>query len=187
MTPTLKPCPFCGGEADLDTNQAYRALLSGTVGKAIAAHCTKCDASIQVCFRDVPDITPEAVAEMWNTQPVLDNVTMLVRRLAYQLRRYNPASPLAAEAVAYLSRVPYSITRVTQTGTQEIQDFPKAGSLKPDTPPIVDPQLIAALAQRDYPLSSYGTFAQQWPYTPEQIEEQHRWQHSNGWISGRDE
>lgn len=62
----LKPCPFCGGEAELDANRSFREFVSGEISRAVSAYCTWCPAEITVCVPDVPDITPEQVAEMWN-------------------------------------------------------------------------------------------------------------------------
>jgi hypothetical protein len=62
----LKPCPFCGGDAEMDTRQAYVALGSGRLGSAIAIYCTACTASVSTCREDVPDITPEEMTDQWN-------------------------------------------------------------------------------------------------------------------------
>lgn len=62
----LKPCPMCGGPAEMDTLRGYRRWSDGSVGNAIAVYCTECTLEISVCRDDVPDIEPEQVAEMWN-------------------------------------------------------------------------------------------------------------------------
>lgn len=63
---TLRACPFCGGGAELDTQQPYRNMTTGNVRTAVAIYCTKCSASMSVCREDVPDIEPEWLAGEWN-------------------------------------------------------------------------------------------------------------------------
>lgn len=63
---TLKPCPFCGGQAELVSNMHFRAIVSGEIERAVSAYCTDCTAEITICVPDVPDIQPDQVAEMWN-------------------------------------------------------------------------------------------------------------------------
>jgi len=64
-TPLL-PCPFCGGDAELDTNQGFLAMPSGKLESAISVYCRECTAAFTVCKSDVPDIWTEEVVEMWN-------------------------------------------------------------------------------------------------------------------------
>lgn len=66
MSDNIKPCPFCGGEAELDTRLHYRDLRHGVVERAVSVYCRQCSAEITVCVPDVPDITGEQVIEMWN-------------------------------------------------------------------------------------------------------------------------
>lgn len=72
MPRDLLPCPFCGGEAELDTQRGYRALSSGRLGNACAVYCTKCEADMTICLEDVPGWTVEEAAqyvtERWNTR-----------------------------------------------------------------------------------------------------------------------
>ena len=68
----LLPCPFCGGDAEMDTRQGYLALGTGRPGNRIAVYCQHCDADMGVCIEDVPDITPEQVAEMWNRRAAVE-------------------------------------------------------------------------------------------------------------------
>lgn len=72
MANELKPCPFCGGAAELDTRQGYTYFSRGQYrhGTAVAVYCTECSVQISVCREDVPDIAPEAVIEMWNRRVV---------------------------------------------------------------------------------------------------------------------
>ena len=69
---TLLPCPFCGGEAEMDTRQGYLALGTGRLGNRIAAYCRSCNADVGVCVEDVPDIEPEQVADMWNRRAAVE-------------------------------------------------------------------------------------------------------------------
>lgn len=69
----LLPCPFCGGDAEMDTLQGYLGLGTGRLGNRIAVYCQRCDADMGVCIEDVPDITPEQVAEMWNRRAAVES------------------------------------------------------------------------------------------------------------------
>ena len=82
MLSELKPCPFCGGDAELDTMQPYRNFVSGQIESAVAVFCRDCSVQISVCVPDVPDITPEQVVEMWNRREdmALRNCQMLAAR-----------------------------------------------------------------------------------------------------------
>lgn len=62
----LKPCPFCGCAAEIDTNQRVRNIDSAEMETAISVYCTVCTASVTVCRRDAPEIQPETVAATWN-------------------------------------------------------------------------------------------------------------------------
>lgn len=64
----LKLCPFCGGQAELDTKRGFREFVSGKISDAVAVYCTQCSAEISVCIPDVPDIQPEQLVDMWNTR-----------------------------------------------------------------------------------------------------------------------
>ena len=70
MPEKLLPCPFCGGEAELDTSQAYRALSSGALGSRAAIYCTRCSAEVGFCYEDAPGTPREdivnQVVDDWN-------------------------------------------------------------------------------------------------------------------------
>lgn len=85
----LKPCPFCGGAAELDTRQPYTYAKHGQPrhGSAVAVYCTECSVQISVCHEDVPDIAPEAVIEMWNARVAPRVPTNSEREMAMLIRR----------------------------------------------------------------------------------------------------
>ena len=68
----LKPCPFCGGEAECDSMQGYRALSSGRLGNRFAIYCTSCNADMGFCYEDIESENHEAAREeiiaAWNTR-----------------------------------------------------------------------------------------------------------------------
>ena len=66
MSDDLKPCPFCGGDAELDTRQSYRNISTGNLETAIAIYCLGCGVHQSICRGDVPDVEPEMVVELWN-------------------------------------------------------------------------------------------------------------------------
>ncbi len=70
MTDELKPCPCCRGDAEMDTQQAFRALADGRIGHACAIYCVKCSLTVSWCYADVPELSHEDVArevtEAWN-------------------------------------------------------------------------------------------------------------------------
>jgi hypothetical protein len=67
----LKDCPFCGGVAETDSLQPYRAIHDGHMGNQAAIYCTgSCSATMTLCHADVPHMTPEeclqVLTENWN-------------------------------------------------------------------------------------------------------------------------
>lgn len=52
ISTTLLPCPFCDGDAEMDTMQAYRGMSTGALGHAVAIYCTKCSVQMTHCYED---------------------------------------------------------------------------------------------------------------------------------------
>lgn len=83
MKEKLLPCPFCGGQAELDTRQPYYTYKN-EMGTRIAVYCTKCNADMGVCFEDVPEIEYPSVIEMWNTRLLLAQHNEKIARAALE-------------------------------------------------------------------------------------------------------
>lgn len=92
MSEELKPCPFCGGLAELDTSQAYRALSGGTLGSRAAVYCTRCSAEVGFCYEDAPGTPREdivnQVVDDWNRRapsPDMREVGEALTTLIYEI------------------------------------------------------------------------------------------------------
>lgn len=71
MSDALKPCPFCGGAAKLDTARGYRAADNTAAwGNMAAVHCTDCLAEVSFCYEDAPATPGDEIVGMvigqWN-------------------------------------------------------------------------------------------------------------------------
>lgn len=67
----LKPCPFCGGDAEADLYQRFRAYQTGEPLDQPAVYCTQCSAQIAHYPGDIGlsrDETMEFVVECWNAR-----------------------------------------------------------------------------------------------------------------------
>ena len=68
--PTLKPCPFCNGAAEIDYHQSYRNISTGALASAVAIYCTECLAHVTFCREDAGEMTTDDLAfiltEQWN-------------------------------------------------------------------------------------------------------------------------
>ncbi|MFC3163106.1 Lar family restriction alleviation protein [Ciceribacter thiooxidans] len=66
----LLPCPFCGGEAEQDFQQAYRAMQTGRIDHGAAVYCTGCNANMIMCRGDHPELSDDermtVMVEDWN-------------------------------------------------------------------------------------------------------------------------
>lgn len=66
MGTDLKPCPFCGYQAEIDSMTPFRKFLDGEISYGISVSCLSCTAEIMICREDVPEVSIEMVAELWN-------------------------------------------------------------------------------------------------------------------------
>lgn len=81
MSEELKPCPFCGEAAEIDTEQGYRNISSGRLESQCAVYCTSCAAEQIFCYADwnhPRDEMPDYVRELWNRRAPSLEVTALV-------------------------------------------------------------------------------------------------------------
>jgi len=85
MKEKLLSCPFCGGQAELDTRQPYYTYKN-EMGTRIAVYCTKCNADMGVCLEDVPEIEYPSVIEMWNTRPSLRTHNEKIARAVWEAK-----------------------------------------------------------------------------------------------------
>lgn len=74
MAAELKPCPFCGGDAEMDIGQNYRNITTSNLEQQCAIYCTSCGAQHSLCYRDFPGICHERVIDdvklNWNARPL---------------------------------------------------------------------------------------------------------------------
>ena len=70
--PELKCCPFCGGEAESDSQRGYRNMTTGKPEAEAAIYCTSCNADMTWCYCDTPEIERDQVMtlliEQWNAR-----------------------------------------------------------------------------------------------------------------------
>ena len=87
MDEVLKPCPFCGGEADYHSEKGPTGEVYGWVG------CNQCDA--MSCYTDTRSMQPEEThpIDAWNTRadaaptPKADEVEAVARAVHGELSR----------------------------------------------------------------------------------------------------
>lgn len=123
MSEELKPCPFCGGEAESDSMQAFRELSSGNISDAVAVYCRDCGAQISICKPDVPDITIEQVVGMWNTRTnPKPSAGFISLQMEADLTALRARCAEQAEAIKAASNVIGSAMLIA-TAVQEYPDF----------------------------------------------------------------
>lgn len=68
----LKPCPFCGGPAELDSQQSYKNITTGNLGLAAAIYCPVCPVNMSLCYEDMWNMDADSVVGFvigaWNTR-----------------------------------------------------------------------------------------------------------------------
>lgn len=98
---TLLPCPFCGGEAECDSRQAYRALSSGRLGNRFAIYCTSCNADMGFCYEDIESENHEAACEeiiaAWNTRQSAEAASRADEDETYEIGKRDGRSEALAE------------------------------------------------------------------------------------------
>jgi len=106
----LLPCPFCGGDPELDTQQAYRALSSGRVGTRFVIYCTSCNADMGYCHEDIESSNHEAtdreIIAAWNRRDHVEAKLAGVRQANIWLKDINEQmSATIAEQAAELAKL----------------------------------------------------------------------------------
>ena len=96
----LKPCPFCGEPAEIDTQQSYRNFMAGRLETGIAVYCVGCGAQTTLCRGDIPDLEPEMVVNLWNARhnllpapDLLDALKAYVEKECDYMTRNNLGDP----------------------------------------------------------------------------------------------
>jgi hypothetical protein len=85
-TETLKPCPFCGGDAELDRQRSFSNFENGRLERQVVIYCLGCDAEISVCHKDgngaVSDMAAEITAR-WNRRSANARLVAALERVAH--------------------------------------------------------------------------------------------------------
>lgn len=84
-TEELERCPFCGGDAEMDSRRAYCSYPEGKRGSAVAIYCLKCGADMSLCREDYRGMDDEEliylVRKQWNNRPAeLTRLQSLLRQ-----------------------------------------------------------------------------------------------------------
>jgi len=104
----LLPCPFCGGVAELDHYQPFRAYRTGEPLDQPAVYCTECSAQIAHYPKDIGldrTDTAELVMAAWNTRTgqlvaVTDNATDIAFEIGRQAHEKTGVTPALREVMA---------------------------------------------------------------------------------------
>ena len=80
-TPELLPCPFCGGDAEIDAIQGFCTMFSGRLENRFAISCTSCTADMGFCYSDVESIHHETAIQQtikdWNTRATIEQSSIV--------------------------------------------------------------------------------------------------------------
>lgn len=85
MQSELKPCAHCGGAAECDSRQAFRAMHSGEIRSRFAIYCTSCNSDMGFCYDDIESSDHDAAVDQtitaWNTRASDAEITRLTEAL----------------------------------------------------------------------------------------------------------
>ena len=100
MTSELKPCPFCGGDAEYYTDNGPTGEVYGWVG------CNQCDA--MSCHIDVRSMQPEEAhpIDAWNTRA----------EQAAELAKFKALAETLAGALGEIAQPDYGYTDILERG-----------------------------------------------------------------------
>jgi len=100
----LLPCPFCCGDAEMDTRQGYRAI-NGNFGSRCVIYCLKCTAEQSFCKEDWDGDRENLaiyVTELWNARapdPMAARLAEALREAVTLVRLWHNM-PIRDEALA---------------------------------------------------------------------------------------
>lgn len=57
----LKPCPFCGAKAEYDGGSYYKNISTNMIEDQSIVYCTRCEAHMTICHRDVRELSHEEI------------------------------------------------------------------------------------------------------------------------------
>lgn len=85
MQSELKPCAHCGGEAECDSRQAFRAMSSGKIRGRFAIYCTSCNSDMGFCYDDIESSNHDAAVDQtiiaWNARASDTEITRLTEAM----------------------------------------------------------------------------------------------------------
>ena len=85
MTETLKPCPFCGADAEQDYYRSYRNISTGLLRRSVAVYCTKCSTDMSLCCEEFSGVDPDdlmaELVESWNSRTASESFEARIDRL----------------------------------------------------------------------------------------------------------
>jgi hypothetical protein len=135
----LKPCPFCGGKAELDGRQAYRNLSTGAIENQSVVYCTKCTAQISICHPDHRDLSHDdlnyVVIEQWNSRESreLSEANQKINELQHRILEHCQFGSRQQDEIAHLEEAlkfyANHIHWMSLAGDSELQTVLIAGKL----------------------------------------------------------